>query len=1173
MHMSSTNLISGLASGFDWRSMIDQLIAIDNERVQLVDSKKSEYESKLSEWQSFNTKLLALKTAAENLSDPDDFMSFSTHMTTDSTTVKASDLISVTTSSSAAVGAYSIVIEEKAAAQRLSSNSFTSLSDALGTACAGDIIINGVTITIDAGDSLTDIRDSINNANSGSTPSGVTAGIVSYGENDYRLSLTNDATGADGISLLNGGAGDILNALGFIDTSRVAKNHLTGGDRSDGFTSSVVAVQTLLGLNDAGTSSENGIVINGAGVAAIDLATDTLTTIAQKFVDAGINASVVSETVDNEVTYRLFIEGGANTYTDEQNILETLGIIRGGLSDLMGVEGDIENTSAGAAITEDTLINAIDGYTGFAAGDYLYLNGTRTDGTTTGLPDTSLVLSDTTTVQDLLDTIESLFGDVTASVTGDGKLRIADNGSGESTLAVQVSVKNAGGSDETTLSFESDGDMGTAVSLRAREVVAGSDASISIDGVEITSSDNSITDAISGVTIDLLKADADTTVSLDVTRNLSAVKSKINSLVTSYNSVMSYIQAQQSYDTEEKTTGGILFGDGTLSSVKSDLTTTLLETVWGVSSEFSILGLAGINVDEDGMLSVDSDTLTEYLETNFNDITLLFTANGTATGSDLEYISSGAESTAGDYTIHIDQAASQATRTGSVDLSGGLSENITLSITESGHTAQVALTAGMSLDEIIEAINTETDRNVTETLVGAVRLYEGTGQSSAMTAQTTWDEVYVGGNSANLQDGDVIAFSGTNRSGQSISGTYALDDASSDTVQGLLSAIESSFSGAVSASIDASGRIVITDTSEGASQLSLSFDYSGAHQLTFGSVDATPDAGDGSREGRWAVPVTASNDGSGHLVLTHDYYGSNLGFTLSQTGATDYREIALSNTALTTAASSGQILADGSTTWDGIFGSDTGETDTITIAGTTHDGTDVGPQSYSIYGAGSYKDVDSLLTAIEAAFTAAGGSVDTRIEDGKIVVEDMETGEGSLLLTLTCNNEGAASDLDLGLFDEESMATHDLTLGLTGGAVYGLDVVGAINGDPASGSGQILTAESGATEGISVKYGGTAAGIDAGTVRLTTGVAELFDRVLQTITDPIDGYVAFKKESLSTSIESFEEQIDRMTELLNRKMETMISRFVAMELAISEIQSQSSWLSSQISTLFDFTSS
>ena len=1062
------------------------------------------------------------------------------------------------------MGSYSIVVGQTASAQRLASNSFASLSDALGTSYAGDIIINGVAVTIAATDSLADIRDHINNANSGSTPSGVTAGIVSYGESEYRLSLTSDATGADGMNLSNGSATDVLNALGFTDTSRVAKNHITGGDKSDGFTSSTVAVKTLLGLTTTQTSSVNGIEINGTGIGAVDLSTDTLTTITQKFVDAGIDASVVSETVDDEISYRILIQGGDNTYTDESNILETLGVIRGGLSAVMGVEGDVENTAAGEAITDETLISEIDGYSGYAAGDYIYLNGTKTDGTSTGLPDTSLILSDTTTVGDLLSTIESLFGDVTASVTGDGKIRIVDNGSGESTLAVQISVKNSGGSDETTLSFESDGDMGTAASLRAREVVAGSDASITIDGVEVTSSENTITGTISGVTIDLLKADAETTVSLDVTRNLNAVKSKISTFVSSYNTVMSYINAQQSYDTEEETTGGVLFGDGTLSSVKADLTGTLLQTVWGVSSEFSIMGLAGINVDEDGLLSVDSNTLTEYLETNFNDIKLLFVANGTTTGSDLEYISCRTESSPGEYTVYIDQAAAQATQTGSVDLSGGLSESITLSITESGRTAQVELTAGMTLDEIIEVINGEAEDTVQEILVGAVSLYEGSGQTTAMTAQTTWDDVYVGGNSANMQDGDVIAFSGTNRSGQSISGSYTIDNASSDTVQGLLSSVETAFSGSVIASVDSSGRIVITDTSEGASQLSLSFNYADAHQLTFGTVDVTEGAGDGSQEGRWAVPVTASNDGSGHLVLTHENYGSNLGFSVSVTGATDIQEIAVSDTALTTSASSGQILADGAATWDALFGMEVGETDTITITGTTHGGADVGPQSYSIYGAGSYRDVDSFLTAIEAAFTTAGGSVDARIADGKIIVEDLETGDGSLLVTLTCNNEGEGSDLDLGLFDEEAVVTHDLTLGLIGGAEYGLDVVGTINEETASGSGRVLTAESGTAEGISVQYTGVSAGLDAGTVRLTTGVAELFDRMLENVTDPIDGYVAFKKESLGNSIDSFEDQIDRMTELLNRKMERMITQFVAMELALSNIQSQSDWLTGQL---------
>jgi flagellar hook-associated protein 2 len=1147
--------------------MIDQLITIDSQRIKIVEGKKNAYQSELSEWQTFNTKLLSLKNAACNLKSPDDFLSFSTHMASDSATVKASDLISVSTSASAAVGTYSIVVTHTASAQRLSSNTFATVSDSLGSSFEGNILINGTAVTISAVDSLSDIRDRINAINSGSNPTGVTASIVNYSAGDYRLALTSDTTGAGGISLSNGCASDILQSLGFTDSSRTAKHHITGGDKSDTFESSVVAVKTLLGLSTAQTSEESGIVINGSGIAAIDLSTDSLSTIASKFNDAGIDASVIRETTDGEIAYRLFIEGGSNTYIDENNILETLGILCGGVSDVMGIEGDVRNTAAGEAITPETLIREIDGYSGYESGDYVYLNGTKTDGTTTGLPDINFIISDTTTAGDLLETIENLFGDVTASITGNGAIRITDNGFGASTLAVQLAIKNADGSEEATLIFDSDGDFGTAASLRARQVVPGSDASIIIDGVTVSDPENTITDAIAGVTIDLSKADADTTISLNITRDIHTVTSKINNFVNSYNTVMTYINSQQSYDSENRKTGGVLFGDGTLSSVKTDLTAAVLQTVWGVCSELSILGLAGINVDENGMLSVDSDILTGYLETNFNDIKLLFAANGTAEGLDLEYVSCTDKSAAGEYPVRIDQAATRACRTGTIDLSGGLSENITLFLTESGNSAAVPLTAGMNIEEIVDAINTEMNTAQIETLVGAVPLFEGPGQSSSITAQTTWDKIYVGANPANLENSDEILFHGTNRSGQAVSGSYTITDVSSDTVQGLLSAIESAFSGTVRASVDTEGRIVITDIYEGTSRLSLDFDYTDAHQLTFGSVDATPEAGDGSCEGRWSLPVTASDNGYGYLVLTHNYYGSSLGFAVSQSGASNFHRISLSDTALTTSSSAGRIYAEESTAWDELYGSTIGEGDTIMITGTTHDGSEVGPSSYCIYEGGVCKDIASLLNAIEAAFASAGGSIEAGIDMGKIVVEDMEAGESEFSVTLICNNEGEEADLNLGAFNET--AERDLTLGLTSGTVNGLDTAGRINGQIADGSGQVLKgSEPDISEGICVKYTGSVSGLDAGSVSLTTGVAELFDRVLKNITDPLDGYLAFKKDSLGERIDSSDDQIDRMTELLNRKMEQMIDRFVAMELILSQIQNQSNWLSNQISASF-----
>jgi len=142
---------------------------------------------------------------------------------------------------------------------------------------------------------------------------------------------------------------------------------------------------------------------------------------------------------------------------------------------------------------------------------------------------------------------------------------------------------------------------------------------------------------------------------------------------------------------------------------------------------------------------------------------------------------------------------------------------------------------------------------------------------------------------------------------------------------------------------------------------------------------------------------------------------------------------------------------------------------------------------------------------------------------------------------------------------------RDLDLGLVNGTFSGLDVVGTINGESATGSGQILTGDEDENnvDGLSIRYTGTDTGA-IGDVTLTLGVAEAFERTLYAITDSLEGYVANKEESLQNSIDSFESLIERMEARLEQKMEMMINRFVAMELALSKIQSQSDWLSGQI---------
>lgn len=1014
-----TNFISGLSSGIDWQTMVNQLIAVDHRRVDLVSNKKTADAKKFSEWQSFNTKLLALKTAAGNLKNADQFSLYKAVTATDSATVKASDLLAVTASASASVGSYALKINSLAAAQKISSGSFTGLSSAIGAGYAGDILINGKAIGVAATDTLATLKDKINNANSGANPTGVTAGIVSYAEGDHRLVLTSDSTGASGIGLLNGGATDILNRFGFTDTSRVAKNHIAGGDRTDRFNSTDVSIKSLLGLSTTQTSGAGEVVINGQAIAAIDLGTDTLGSLQTKFAAAGLTVSITSENENNKTSYRLMVSGAANTYTDKNNILETLGFIKGGVSDVFAVAGDIANTAGGAVMTAETLVKGIDGYTGYLNTDYIHLEGTDTNGA--AVSDDTFALSDTTTVGELLAKIQALFGDVTASITGDGKVRVVDNTPGASPLAVTIGVKNFGGAADDTLKFDTDGLL--AASTRIRQVVAGSDASVTVDGVAVTRSGNTIDDIMAGVKLNLLKADIGTTVTLNIGRDIDAIVGKIGGFVSSYNGVSSYIRAQSSYDETKKQAGGLLFGDATLASVKSDLTSLLVQRVWGVSSDYATLGLVGVSVDKEGQLSVDNVKLRGYLTTNFNDVQKLFAASGTASVGTLGYIAHGAKAKPGDYTVHITTAATRSVSAPSDSTS--LSGAETLTITEGSRVAVVGLTSGMSISQIVNTVNSELSKVYAQILTGGQQLYADGGRAAAITGSTKWSSVYdSSGASANLADGDVITFTGSSRNGAILNGSYTISDVATDSVQGLLSAVETAFGNQVTAAVNASGQIVITDKTQGSSSLSLTLNTTQAHALDFGAVLTT---NAGGKTGRYPMGITAAADSGNHLILTHNSYGAGNSFTIQQ--------------------------------------------------------------------------------------------------------------QNNLLWT------GGDQTVDAGM-----------------------DVVGTINGEAATGAGQVLQGNSGEAnvDGLSISYTGSVGGIDAGTVKLTFGVAELFDRSLFNITDSLEGYVSYKQQSLQGNISRYQTQVDEMEARLNRRRESLINRFVQMEMALKQVQSQSNWLTAQI---------
>jgi flagellar hook-associated protein 2 len=1024
--------VSGLISGFDWRSMIDQLIAVDHNSVDLVTQKQTVNKSKLQAWQSFNTKLLSLKTAADALQADTSFNVFKTTLSSSSPTVTASDLLSAATSTEASPGSYDIKITNIAQAQKLSSGSFSGTSTALGASFTGDILINGKIVNLTAADGLANVRDKINALNTGTTPTKVIASIINYSQSDYRLVLTSQETGATGISLLNGSENDILGNLGITSvTSSSIKNAVTGGAQSDRFSGVNQTVADLLGLNSAASSAvltlrdKSG---NQSNAVTVDLASMDLNAIRDAINSnkgsANIAASIQTEVVDGTTYYRLQIDGlnNADPFQDDKNIFQTMGFTKGSVGDVLGITGSKAMTTGGAVITTATLLSDLDGYLGWTGGDHIDFSGKNT---ANGNVTQAFAITGTSTVQDLLTAIESAYGGsdkVDAKLTGEGKIQITDL---TTTTASSLNVTMA-----STISDGSSLDFGlnaaAAGTLRKREINAGMDAAFSVDGVSVTRSSNQISDVIKGVLLNLKKGDSGTTVTLRVDQDIDAITAKINNFVKAYNDVATEIKTQQTYDTDNKQVGGILFGDGTLSSIKADLTSTLISSVWGVASDLPSLGLIGINLDNDGQLSIDSTVLTNNLQTRFNDVQALFSVKATISAGSLEYSNSGRLTQAGNYAVNITQAATLANVTSETAVSGTLASDETMTVTESGKTAKISLTASMSMADIVNTANAEFATTYTQTLAGSESLYSDAGMISKITANTTWNNVYNSlGASANLANGDLISFSGTGRSGEIFQGSYRITDTATNTVQGLLSSIEQAYGSNVSAHITSDGKITVTDRQTGNSSLAISFDMASAHDLSLGTVSET---NTGGVKGRYKLDLTAADDGSNHLVINHNAYGSASTFTLSETS--------------------------------------------------------------------------KLLWAADQ----------------------------------TANN--------------------------------GMDVSGTIDGKAATGTGQVLTGNSGQTgvDGLVLRYTGTTTGA-IGSIRLTMGIAELFDRSLYQITDSVSGYLTYKNQSIQGEIDAQTTQIEQMETRLSQKKERLTNQYIAMETMLSKIKNQGDWLTSQIASL------
>ena len=232
---------SGLGSGIDFIGAVDTIIEARRIPIDRLETKIETNEAKIVAYQEFRAVLNGFQDALRNIrgaatvgnsanifSAKEAFASVS--RTDGVTPSSAAALIGVTVTNAAVVGSHNFEILQTAAAHKISSDAFASLSATLGLTEGNTFTIEGTVITVSSGDSLLSLRDRINNANTGTSPTKVSASIVSVSTTEHYLVLTKDEAGSS--ITISDTTGTPLQTVGILDSGSAIKNELKAAQKA-----------------------------------------------------------------------------------------------------------------------------------------------------------------------------------------------------------------------------------------------------------------------------------------------------------------------------------------------------------------------------------------------------------------------------------------------------------------------------------------------------------------------------------------------------------------------------------------------------------------------------------------------------------------------------------------------------------------------------------------------------------------------------------------------------------------------------------------------------------------------------------------------------------------------------------------------------------------------------
>jgi flagellar hook-associated protein 2 len=341
---------------------------------------------------------------------------------------------------------------------------------------------------------------------------------------------------------------------------------------------------------------------------------------------------------------------------------------------------------------------------------------------------TSIVIdSSNNSLQGMRDAINRANVGVKATIVNDGApgtpyhLTLTSSATG-ATSSMKISASGGDPAVAALLSYDPAG------AQNFTQTVGAQNAALTIDGQAITSTTNTVKDAIPGVTLNLSKAGGAST-TLSLSNNTAPVASAVTALVKAYNDTNSTLKKMTAYDPTSKT-GGLLHGDATIIAIQTKLRATLATALSGMGGNtLTNITQLGVSFQKDGTLTVDSTKLQAALDKNYGDFATLFTNAGKSSDSLVSFAGSSPTSVPGNYDVTVTSLATRGSASGTTKasgLAGSAAANLNIGATnnqlqvavDGGAPLAVTLASGTYADGAALATQVQADINAALTLAG-----------------------------------------------------------------------------------------------------------------------------------------------------------------------------------------------------------------------------------------------------------------------------------------------------------------------------------------------------------------------------------------------------------------------------------------------------------------------